>query len=376
MPTAAGRVFIIGAGVVGASAAYHLAAAGVDVVVVDRAEPGQATQAGAGVVFPWPLPGEPPAWAALCAVADAHWARLPDALAAEGFPTTGYARVGGISVVDEGAGVESLYEGTQQLKAMTARGLGDIRLLGPGEARALFPPLRAGLAGVHAAGISRVDGRMLRDALVGAARRHGATEIAGSASLTTSDGEVTGVEVDGERHAADAVIVAAGAWTAELCRPLGIEVPVYPMRGQLLHFDLPGVDTTTMPVVQTSTGFYFLAFPGGRIVAGSTREDVGFDLRTTAGGVHELLVQALDFAPGLSDATLVEVRVGFRPASRDTLPFIGPVDGVGGLIIATGLGPSGLTLGPATGSIVADLAMAKPPALDVAPYQPDRRIES
>ncbi|MGH9120106.1 MAG: FAD-dependent oxidoreductase, partial [Acidimicrobiales bacterium] len=71
MSPSATRVVVVGAGVVGASTAYHLASAGADVVLVDRGDHGQATAAGAGVVFPWPLPGEPPAWAAMCAAAEA-----------------------------------------------------------------------------------------------------------------------------------------------------------------------------------------------------------------------------------------------------------------------------------------------------------------
>jgi D-amino-acid dehydrogenase len=111
-------------------------------------------------------------------------------------------------------------------------------------------------------------------------------------------------------------------------------------------------------MIRTTRDHYLLAFPGGEIVVGATREPgVGFDLRRTAGGVHKILGDALGVAPGLADATLEEVRIGFRPLSADNRPVIeSPRDG---LVIATGLGASGLTLAPLTGTIAADLALGR-----------------
>lgn len=371
-------MIVVGAGVVGASAAYHLARTGAEVVLVDRGDEGQATAAGAGVVFPWPLPGDPPEWAAMCEAAEAHWPQLLAALDADGIVDTGYARVGGISVTSDLAAAEALVDGTRQMKA-SGLALGEIRSLAPGQPRDLFGVLDAGLAGVYVSAVGRVDGITLRGALVAGVEAHGGRRRRGAASLVTSSGGVVGVEVDGDRLAADAVVAAGGAWTSELCEPLGIELPLYPLRGQLLHLDLPGGgDSADWPIVQTASGHYLLGFPGGRVVVGSTREDVGFDYRSTAGAVLEILTPILEFAPDLADATLAEVRVGFRPASRDSLPLLGPVDGWPRLVVATGLGANGLTLGPAAGAIAADLALDRADrwSLDLAPYRPDRPVPS
>src|SRR5688500_10916825 len=138
MPETGGRVVVIGGGVVGASAAYHLVSEGVDVIAVDRADAGQATAAGAGVVFPWPLPGEPRAWAAICAAAEAHWPDLVAALAAEGVEDCGYVTTGGISVTADPAGVDAMVRGTTQMRDGGGLAVGDIRALDAGEPRRLF----------------------------------------------------------------------------------------------------------------------------------------------------------------------------------------------------------------------------------------------
>ena len=253
-------------------------------------------------------------------------------------------------------------------------GLGEIRRLAPGEPAELFPVLRSDLAGLWAGGVARVDGRRLRNALMGAATGHGASRRSGSAALTTAGPTVTGVTVNGERLGADAVVVAAGAWSAALCQPLGVALPVFPQRGQILHVDLPGRDTEAWPVIRTLGEHYVLAFPGGRVVAGATREsDAGFDYRVTVGGVRKIVGDALGVAPGLAAGTVAEVRVGFRPLTPDGLPVLGGVDGVAGLVVATGLGPVGLTLGPYVGAVAADLALGRDVGLDLAPYSPDRR---
>jgi len=151
-----------------------------------------------------------------------------------------------------------------------------------------------------------------------------------------------------------------------------VTVPVAPHRGQISHFDLPGTDTSAWPVVLPRTSHYLLSFPGGRVVAGATREpDAGFDRRVTAAGQREVLDHALTVAPGLADASLAETRVGFRPATPDTLPLLGQV--AAGLYLATGYGPAGLTLAPYSGKLIADLVLGEDvPADQLAVCSPTR----
>ncbi|MET0132431.1 MAG: FAD-binding oxidoreductase [Kibdelosporangium sp.] len=352
------RVIVVGDGIVGAVTGYRLAAEGAEVILVDAGLAGQATAAGAGVVFPWPMGRTD--WEEFWWAAAAQYPVLLDQLAADGEPDPGYSRVGAITITDDPSGLAA---GAEMIRSLRERdpSVGDVEVLGAGEPAQRFPALRSDLSGVFVSGVGRVDGRLLREALLRAAERHGARRISGSARLVAARTRVTGVEVDGEVIGAHAVVVAAGAWAAELCRPLGVAVAVVPQRGQIAHLHLSDVDTSDWPVIRTSHEHYLLAFPGGNVVVGATRETgSGFDYRQTAAGVHKILSDALGVAPGLAEATLREVRIGFRPASVDGRPILSAPENVAGLVVATGLGASGLTLAPLTGTLAADLVLGRP----------------
>ena len=108
------------------------------------------------------------------------------------------------------------------------------------------------------------------------------------------------------------------------------------------------------------------------MVVGATREDGPLDLHPTAGGVGEVLTEALRVAPGLADGAVAEVRVGLRPMSLDGLPVVGPTS-IAGVHLANGLGPSGLMMGPFIGAVAADLALGlTPPGPDLAPFLAER----
>jgi D-amino-acid dehydrogenase len=146
-----------------------------------------------------------------------------------------------------------------------------------------------------------------------------------------------------------------------------------PQKGQIMHFALADADTSNWPVVQPPGSHYLLAFPGGRVVCGATRETgSGYDHRVTAAGLHEVLDAAISVAPGLADALVLETRVGFRPLSDDGVPLLGSISGIEGLVIATGFGPTGLTAGPYAGLLASRLAVGEHPAFDLAAYDPQR----
>jgi D-amino-acid dehydrogenase len=172
---------------------------------------------------------------------------------------------------------------------------------------------------------------------------------------------------------ADAVVVAVGAWSPDLLKSLGIRLEVEPQRGQLTHLRLPGAETATWPVVLPASSHYLLAFPDSRVVAGATRETgSGFDYRVTAAAQLEVLTEALAVAPGLADATLLETRVGFRPASPDGAPLLGALAGHPELVVAGGFGPVGLTLAPFCGQLAAAAALGEEVPFDIEAYRPDR----
>jgi D-amino-acid dehydrogenase len=364
------RVAIIGGGVLGASTALHLARAGSDVILVDAAHEGRATAAGAGIVCPWISGADDGPFYRLYAAGARYYPELVGTMAEHDL---GYARVGGLCVSDDVAELDFIADHVRA-RAAKAPEAGEVRRLSTQEARALFPPLRADLAGVLVTGGARVDGRRLNAALLRAARALGADLRDGVAELVASDSRVTGVRVAGETLAADIVVVAAGAWAPALLRTLGVALPVAPMRGQIVHLRLPGSDTSAWPVVLPQSSHYLLAFEDSRVVVGATREgDAGFDYRVTAAGQAEVLQEALHVAPGLAAATVIETRVGFRPASADGSPLLGQLRGVDGLLVGNGLGAAGLTIGPFAGKLLADLALGREPEMDLRPFDPLRR---
>ncbi|GAE34852.1 D-amino acid dehydrogenase small subunit [Halalkalibacter akibai JCM 9157] len=247
--------------------------------------------------------------------------------------------------------------------------IGEITRLSPAETKALFPPLRDDFGAVHVSGAARVNGKALCQSLIQAAIKHGATYIHANAQLTFEDTKVTGIHYEGKTVLAEQVLITAGAWAKELLLPLGIEFKIEPQKAQIIHLKLENVNTNSWPVVMPPTNQYLLSFEKGQVIIGATHEnDGGFDQRATAGGIHEILDKALKIAPGLVDGTFVEVKVGFRPVAPDFLPVIGAVSGFKGIIVANGLGSSGLTVGPYLGSELAKLALGEETEISLELY--------
>lgn len=365
---------VIGGGLLGLSTAYHLVRDGARTLLLDRGDTGRATDAGAGILSPETSTRDGEAWFELAIAATAYYPELLKSLAAHGAGDTGYARCGLLLVAAGDDEIEPFEKARAQILArQQRRGLpstSDLHEVMPEEARALFPPLtqvRRALYNRHAA---RVDGRLLAAALRQAAVKLGLTiETAAVDRLVVNGARVTGVNVANREIAARNVIISGGAWSAAFAAQLSVHIPVEPQRGQIVHLRQNGVDASAWPVVTAFHGHYMVPWPDGRVVAGATRETgSGFAPHVTADGLREVLAEAVRVAPGLSGWQFHEVRVGLRPLSADLLPVLGRVPGIDGILLATGHGPTGLTLGPFSGKIVADMALGRDPGADITPF--------
>lgn len=366
---------VVGAGILGASTAYHLAKAGAEVTLVDRHDPGQATDAAAGIVCPWLSQRRNKAWYQLVKGGARYYPELIRALEEDGEQDTGYSQVGAISVHTEEKKLDQMVERARKRREHAPE-IGEITRLSPSETQALFPPLSEEYGAVHVSGAARVNGGKLRKALIQAAQKNGANVLHGDASLLHEGQKVTGVELDGETHFADQVMVTAGAWAKELIKPLGVTFNVSSQKAQIVHLEIPDTETGEWPVVMPPTNKYLLTFGGGKVVVGATHEDdVGLDRRVTAGGIHDILSKVLAIAPGLGDSTMVETKVGFRPFTPGFLPVFGALPGYEGIYVANGLGSSGLTSGPYVGAELARLALGYETELDLAQYDVAGAIE-
>jgi D-amino-acid dehydrogenase len=245
-----------------------------------------------------------------------------------------------------------------------------VREINPEDAVDRFPALASPLRALWVPRAARVDGRQMSAALLASARAAGLNVVTGMVGDIEIDGahhprRFRAVDVDGRRLQADALVVAGGAWTPALSARLGVSLPVSPLRGQIVHLVLEGTETAHWPIAHQVLGHYLVAWPGGRIAVGATVEEAGFEARPTAGGLHEVLREALRVAPGLAGATFSEVRVGLRPFSHDGLPIVGPIPGVAGAWVATGHGTDGLLLGPVSGRVVAEMVLGGAVTSDV-----------
>jgi D-amino-acid dehydrogenase len=335
---------------------------------VDRGDVGQATDAAAGIVCPWLSQRRNKAWYQLAKGGARYYPELIAQLEADGEKETGYKRVGAISLHSDINKLKQMAERARKRRE-EAPEIGDIRILTPAETKQLFPPLSEEFGSVHVSGGARVNGRALRESLIRSSIKHGVTFLRGDASIVREETRVMGIKVGSETIFADLVIVTAGAWSKELLRPLGVQFLVTPQKAQIVHLELPKSNTSHWPVVIPPSNHYILTFEDGRVVVGSTHEnEAGFDTRITPGGINEILSKALEVAPGLSESTYLETRVGFRPFTPGFLPVVGALPNFDGIYLANGLGASGLTSGPYLGAELAKLVLGRRTEIDMGCY--------
>lgn len=357
-------VIVIGGGIVGMATAYHLVAAGARTLLVDRADAGQATAAGAGILSPETSRHESDDWFTFALAAVDYYPALIAQLAADGASETGYAPVEELIVAvseDEDVAFAAAHARITARQRRHGRpALEDLHPIDAETARALFPPLATVRFALHFRRAARVDGRLLTNALRQAAVGRGLVLRQASVDRLLVQGRrVEGVTVDGEQIPSGAVVIASGAWSEQWGAQLGIALPIAPQRGQIIHLSLPGIETAQWPVISAFHGHYILPWPDGRVVVGATREHTGFAPHTTAAGTREVLSEALRVAPGLADAAIVDIRVGLRPSTPDSLPVLGTVPTVENVYLATGHGANGLQLGPFSGKVIAGLALGE-----------------
>ncbi len=196
--------------------------------------------------------------------------------------------------------------------------------------------------------------------------RHG--EVVG---LERQGDRVTGVRLrSGEILTAEHVVLAMGPWSEAVTAWIGLRIPVYPVRGQLLELRVPD------PQLRASIshqGMYLVHKADGITLAGTTEEhDSGFVPQPTAAGRQAILEAALRMAPSLAEAEVVGHVAGLRPCTRDRLPLIGPVPGWQGLYIVTGHFRSGMLLSMLSTRIITDFILTGQTALPVAAFDPGR----
>jgi glycine oxidase len=345
-------VVIIGGGVIGLTIARALAQRGVrDVMLIERGRPGaEASWAAGGILAPQVEVDHQDEFFQLACASRDLYPQFAGSLKEETgvdveLDTTGTLCLGFTRPDEE--------ELRRRHQWQTGQGL-QVEWLTGDEARRLEPCVAANVrCALRFPRDVQVENRRLVEALVRANEELGVQLVINTAvtALGIKDERVCGVETSAGFVAAPIVVVAAGAWSSLIDSPSLPSIQIEPVRGQMLCFS---ADPNIGRHVIYSPRGYLVPRRDGRVLAGSTVEQVGFDKRVTDDGVSTIKSMALEIAPAIAGLPIIDSWAGFRPRAPDDLPVLGPCAEIGGLLYATGHYRNGILLAPITGLVIAD----------------------
>jgi glycine oxidase len=362
------NVIVVGGGVIGCATACELARAGCTVILLERGRVGgEASGAAAGILSPLGSSS-----ASLYArVALESW-RLYPRVVEDLRKTTGldieYATRGTLYPLFT---AEDVRRAETRAVQPFADELG-VEVLDGNEARRREPSLGREVRGAL---LVQGDAWVNSERLV---RAYGLAATSAGVDLRTGcevsrviveAGRARGVVAGGERLEADLVLLAAGAWTEALGRTCGLRIPVEPRRGQMVALaHIPPVLTHCVHVDDV----YLVPRVSGELLLGATVERAGFDRAVTAGGIAGLLRAAIALVPDLARLPVSRTWCGFRPASPDSLPILGPWPDTAGLFVATAHHRNGILLAPVTARLLTEWIIEGRPSMPVKEFLPDR----
>ncbi|WP_069172446.1 glycine oxidase ThiO [Streptomyces griseus] len=369
-------VLVVGGGIIGLVTAWRTAQRGLRTALADPDPGGGAAQVAAGM---------------LAAVTELHYGEQTllglNLASAKRYPAfvaeleeasgqgVGFRACGTLSVALDADDRAQLRE----LHALQQRSGLESEWLSGRECRRLEPMLAPGVrGGLRADGDHQVDPRRLASALVTACERAGVVfHRAWVRRLSVTGGRATGgVLADGTEVGAGQVVLAAGSLSGRLEGVPGtVPVPVRPVKGQVLRLTVPSAYapflSRTVRAVVRGSHVYLVPRADGELVVGATSEELGWDTTVTAGGVYELLRDAHELVPGITELPLTETRAGLRPASPDNAPLLGPT-ALPGLHLATGHHRNGVLLTPLTGDVMAQVLSTGELPEVARPFAPHR----
>jgi sarcosine oxidase, subunit beta len=365
------EVVVVGSGVIGSSIAYHLSRQGRQVLVIERSRPAvepAASWASAGGVR---RQGRDTAECALASEAIPRWPTLAEELGAE----TGYQPGGNLYVGEGDAEAESV---ARFVERQVANGFADVRLLDAREAHEVAPALSAT---VTAASYSPQDGQadpaLTTTAFAGAAARHGAVAWHDTIvqSLIVEGARVTGLRTSRSDVSAGTVVLAAGAWTDDLARTAGLDLPIRTRVPQIL-ISSPAPPGTLVPVLGSAGRRLSLKqLPSGEFMLGGGWPGIASEDRLSytmlESSIAEGWAAGVGVVPAVGQQTIARKWCGLEAETFDHVPLIGPIPGLDGLTVAVGFSGHGFAIAPAVGRALAD-QLAGRPTPELAGLDPSR----
>jgi len=356
-------ILIVGGGIIGLLTAHYLSQAGEDVTVLERQRIGQESSwAGGGILsplYPWRYP---PAVNLLARWSQRRYRALADELQAASGIDPEYIQ-SGMLILDDAENAAA--------NAWASDNGARLRHLGGGELGRREPAVGPRPAGaLLLPAVAQVRNPCLLLALRRDLERRG-VRIAENTEVTRllhRQGRIRGVATDDGEIVAERVVIAGGAWSTMLLREIDQAVEVTPVRGQmLLYRGTPGL----LRHIVLHQGHYAIPRRDGRVLVGSTMEEVGFDKAVTTEARQALEDAARALVPALAEVPLERHWAGLRPGSPDGIPYIGPHPRLAGLYINTGHFRNGVVMAPASAHLLADLMLGRRPIVNPAPFAPD-----
>lgn len=384
-------VVVVGGGVIGCAVAYYVAKRGLPVTLIDQPKRGRATSASAGGL--WPL-GEsiglgcgvifykaqlakgvvpegangpaqlPRSFLDFAMQSNAMFPDLAEELCATGGLDIEFERTSLLYLIyDEAdeAFARPLWRNCPCGRSLT-------EWLTPEELARAEPAVTRDVRGaLRFNGDDQVNPYRLADAYRAAAQTLGADLLphAEVMAIAVENGRIAAVETTAGRIPCGAVINAAGSWAPLVGRMAGIEIPVTPVRGQI-------VGTETLPDVLSAclstTACYLTQKRHGEIIIGSTTEETGFDVSVTHSAMKTLAAGAIRAMPFLSEVNVKRVWAGLRPGTPDELPILGPVEGLAGYYNACGHFRTGILTSPLTGLLLSELLSGEALSFPIEPF--------
>ena len=365
-------IAIVGAGIVGATAAYQLSKTHHSVTIFDDGV-GQATSAAAGIICPWLSQRRNQEWYQLVKHGANYYPNLMEQLKQDGITELPYKQVGTLVFKKEKHQLEKLLQLAIKRRE-DAPMIGELKLLSPEEIATIIPGWIGTQSALFASGGGRVDGKQLTNQLVTLAIKNNATLHHEKVTLLSS---TTLQTANGTQHF-DKIIMATGAWTKENLQSLHLDIDIRPQKGQLIELDVPEPytqKTATFPVCMLHGEIDLIPFDNGKLLIGATHEnDMGFDLTASTTLQQQMLEEACTQVEWLQPTTPFTHRVGTRAYTSDFSVFFGFVPENEHVLVASGLGSSGLTSGAWIGSLLAKLCINEVLPIDITPYSPSRYI--
>lgn len=362
------KILVVGGGIIGCSLAYALAKAGCAVTLLERSTPGaEASSAAAGVLSPLAEATH----AASSRLVVASW-RLFPAVARELQAATGVD----VELITRGTihplfTVEDIRDAATRVEWAVSHQL-TVEAWDSADLRTREPAVSTQVRGAMFVKSDHwVNNQRLVVAYAQAAVAAGVALIGGCAvsRVIVEDGRARGVMAEGDRFEADAVVLAAGAWTAGLVASFGGRLPVEPRRGQMVALGhVPAVLTHCIH----ANDVYLVPRASGELLIGATVERVGFQRAVTAQAIAGLLAEAIEVVPALAGLPIARTWFGFRPWAPDGRPILGPWPGLDNLWVATAHYREGILLAPITAQLMTEWIVGGSPSMDLGDFLPDR----